>query len=101
MEQQLPSSQLVEQLSSITGEHTSLVTLLIPSTTKDITSYSQMINSELTTASNVKNRQNRNQIVQSLKSIQEELKHYRSVPENGLALFASSALLSLNNQSCV
>ncbi len=82
------SFNLLQSLSLVRGEHTGLVSVLIPANTNDISSYSQLISSELATAVNIKDKNNRKNVLSSLKCLSERLKTYRSVPETGLAMYA-------------
>lgn len=66
---------------------TSVITLLVPPNDQ-INKVQNLITTELSTASNVKNRLNRLAIESSLASIQNKLKLYRHTPKNGLIVLS-------------
>jgi peptide chain release factor subunit 1 len=53
-----------------------------------------MLMSELTTASNIKDKNNRKNVTTALKSIIEKLKMQKVCPDNGLAIFAGHVHVS-------
>lgn len=69
------------------GFGTSLVSLYIPPKCQPCY-YNNFIRQELSTANNIKSKQVRNNVQSALKSIQQGLKLYKEIPENGLAIFA-------------
>jgi peptide chain release factor subunit 1 len=52
--------------------------------------YNDLVKRELATAANIKSKKIRNGIQSGWKSIQQRLKLYKNLPENGLALFAGT-----------
>lgn len=83
----------MQQLEEHKGDGTSLVTYLIPSQTAMSQSLSHLTQ-ELTTAANIKDRQNRQAVQAALRHAIARLKTFRDVPETGLALFSS-------HESCI
>lgn len=71
----------------MSGSGTSLVSLYIPSGSR-IHDYNNLIKHELSTANNIKSKKVKNNVQSALKSIQQRLKLHKTVPENGLAIFA-------------
>ena len=88
-EQKIELEELVETLSSIRGRHTELVTVLIP-TGQNINLVSKQLESEKSTAANIKSKQTRTNVISAIEMIIRKLKEYRKTPENGLALFAGN-----------
>ncbi len=81
--------ELISILESIRGRHTELVTVMIPSETNIFTVVRQL-ESEASTAENIKSKATRTAVVASIEAILRELKKYKKTPENGLALFAGN-----------
>ena len=80
---------LVEELEAIKGRHTELVSVLIP-IGQNIHSVSKQLESEKSTANNIKSKQTRTAVIDSLDRIIRELKNYKKTPDNGLALFSGN-----------
>ena len=78
--------KITKTLKSYRGNGTSLITLLIPPTDQ-ISKITKLLTEEYHSASNVKSRVNRQSICDALTSVQQKLKLYRAVPDNGLAIF--------------
>src|SRR5438128_1862967 len=71
----------------MSGHGTSLISLYLPAHSQSF-DYNQMIKQEYATAGNIKSKKVRNNVQTGLKSIQEKLKLYRKLPDNGLTIFA-------------
>lgn len=82
--------ELVETLEAIKGRHTELVTVFIPAGF-NINHVSKQLETERSTAKNIKSTGTRKNVIDSLDIILRELKKYKKTPENGLALFAGNA----------
>lgn len=68
-----------------------MISLIIPP--KDqIARYGKMLNDELGTASNIKNRVNRLSVLSAITSAQQKLKLYNKVPPNGLVIYCGTVL---------
>jgi peptide subunit release factor 1 (eRF1)/intein/homing endonuclease len=80
---------IVNLLGSIRGRHTELVTVLIPAETNIYTVLRQL-EAEASTADNIKSKQTRTAVIDSIEMIIRELKNYRQTPKNGLALYAGN-----------
>jgi len=79
--------EIITQLKTARGQHTSMVTFLI-SSGSNLWLSNQKITKELGTATNIKDKNNRKKVISSLKSIQERLSNYQTCPSTGLALFS-------------
>lgn len=78
----------------MSGNGTSLISLYIPAG-GHIATYQTLVKQELATASNIKSKKVRHGVQSGLDMIRRKLKDYRTVPENGLAIFAGI------NESCI
>ncbi len=77
----------LEYLSQCCGSGTSLVTLIARAGTK-AADLSQLITKEIGAATNIKDRKNRNGVLDALRSIHQYTKSLSSLPETGVAIFA-------------
>jgi peptide chain release factor subunit 1 len=81
--------ELVALLEKIKGRHTELVTVMIPAGfSKD--SVVRQLEAERSTAENIKSKQTRTAVIDSLDMIIRELKGVKQTPKNGLAAFAGN-----------
>jgi peptide chain release factor subunit 1 len=79
--------RLVKELSSARSfSSTSLISILIPPGTQ-LAKLSTMIHVELATASNIKQRVNKNLVIEALKSVQQRMKLVTKIPHNGLCMY--------------
>ncbi len=81
--------EIIEELSKIRGRHTELVTVYIPAG-QNINVVAKQIDSEKSTADNIKSKSTRKNVLDSLESIGRELKLYKKTPDNGLAIFCGN-----------
>jgi len=81
--------ELVEELGSIRGRHTELVTVLIPAGA-NIYTIADQIAAEQSTADNIKSKTTRKNVIDALETVGRELKKYRQTPANGMALFCGN-----------
>lgn len=88
-EQRAELEEIVETLSQIKGRHTELVSVLIPPDT-NINIVTRQLESEKSTASNIKSKQTRSAVITALETIIRKLKEYKKTPDNGLALYAGN-----------
>ncbi len=79
----------LEDLQAYRGMGTELVTLYIPPT-RQLGDVNGMLRDELGQSSNIKSKQTRDAVGQALTSILARLKNYKTVPENGLAVFVGN-----------
>ena len=82
-------NELIETISNIKGRHTELVTVYIPSGA-NINLTSNQLESERSTAENIKSKQVRSNVIDALNMIVRELKNYKQTPPNGLAIFCGN-----------
>lgn len=85
----LELEELLEELEKIRGSHTELVSVYIPSG-QNINVVGKQIEDEKGTASNIKSKVNRKNVVDALESISRELKKYKQTPENGMVIFCGN-----------
>ena len=87
--EKLELEEKIEELEAVKGRHTELVSVYIPAG-QNINTVSKQLESEKSTASNIKSKQTRTSVIDSLERIIRELKNYKQTPDNGLALFAGN-----------
>jgi peptide chain release factor subunit 1 len=81
--------ELIDRLEKVKGRHTELVTVMIPAGfSKD--SVVRQLEAERSTAENIKSKQTRGAVIDSLDAIIRELKQLKQTPPNGLAAFAGN-----------
>ena len=80
---------LIRELEGYRGRHTELVTIYVPSG-YNINIISNQIDSEKSTAENIKSKATRKNVLDALDKISRHLKLYRQTPPNGLALFSGN-----------
>ncbi|MCL4396881.1 peptide chain release factor aRF-1 [Candidatus Parvarchaeota archaeon] len=80
---------LINYLEGIKGRHTELVTVYVPGGFNLDLIRSQLAD-EKSTATNIKDRNNRKNVIDALEKIMNELKLIRSTPENGLVIFCGN-----------
>jgi peptide chain release factor subunit 1 len=81
--------KMINELSSIAGHGTELVTVYVPPRRPLFDVISQLRN-EAGTASNIKSDLTRNHVQDALSTTIEYLKKYRTTPENGLVVFCGA-----------
>ncbi|MEK6875699.1 MAG: peptide chain release factor aRF-1 [Nanoarchaeota archaeon] len=81
--------ELIEELSQYKGRHTELITVYVPAG-YDVNAVSRQLDSEKSTAKNIKSTTTRKNVIDALEKINRELKEYKKTPENGLALFSGN-----------
>jgi len=79
----------LEELSEIRGRHTELVTVYIPSGF-NMNTVSKQLDAEKSTASNIKSKTTRTNVLDALERITRAMKLYKKTPENGIAIFAGN-----------
>ncbi len=81
--------ELISKLEKVRGRHTELVTVMIPAGfNKD--AVVRQLEAERSTAENIKSKQTRTAVIDSLDTIIRELKQIKLTPPNGLAAFAGN-----------
>lgn len=81
--------ELVAKLEKIKGRHTELVTVMVPAGF-NISAVVRQLEAECSTAENIKSKQTRTAVIDSLDAIIRELKQLKQTPPNGLAAFAGN-----------
>jgi peptide chain release factor subunit 1 len=81
--------ELVSLLDDIRGSHTELVTVLIPAGA-NINLVTRQLESEKSTAANIKSKTTRDNVTSALDSIIRKLKEFKTTPKNGLAIFSGN-----------
>ena len=80
----------LELFERIKGRHTELISVYVPDK-YDINKVAQQIRQEIGTASNIKDKNTKKNVVGALERIDRYLKHFKVTPENGLILFCGNA----------
>lgn len=81
--------RFVRELKQIRGLHTELVTVYIPAG-YELIKIIQHLQQEQGTASNIKDKTNRQNVVDSLERMVRHLRLFKSTPPNGLAVFSGN-----------
>lgn len=81
--------KFINKLSLIRGRHTELVSVYIPQD-YDLNKIINHISQEQGTASNIKDKATRTNVIDSLERMIRHLRLYKRTPENGLAVFAGN-----------
>jgi len=79
----------IEELESVRGRHTELVTVMIP-VDFNIHSVTKQLEAERSTAENIKSKATRSAVTDSIDMIIRFLKGTKQTPPNGLALYAGN-----------
>lgn len=87
--QRLHFEEQLEELESKRGQHTELVTVMIPAGF-NIHAVTKQLEAEASTAENIKSKQTRTAVTGAIEMIIRTLKSYKQTPPNGLALFAGN-----------
>jgi len=87
--QKLELEEKVEELEAVRGRHTELVTVMIPAGF-NIHTVTKQLEAEKSTATNIKSKQTRTAVIDSLDIIIRNLKTYKKTPDSGLAIFAGN-----------
>jgi len=87
--EKLELEEKIEELEAVRGRHTELVTVMIPAGF-NIHSVTKQLEAEKSTAANIKSKQTRSAVIDSLETIIRHIKTYKKTPENGVALYAGN-----------
>ncbi len=79
----------LSQLRSYRGRHTELISIYIPDG-YDINLVAQRVRDEYSTASNIKSKTTRKNVLAALEKISQFLKLYRTTPKGGLVIFCGN-----------
>jgi len=88
-QEQVKLRKFVNELKSIRGRHTELVSIYIPAG-YDMNKIINHVAQEQGTASNIKDKTTRNNVIDSLEKIVRHLRLFKRTPDNGLAVFAGN-----------
>src|SRR3989338_6114128 len=81
--------KFVQELRAIRGRHTELVTVYIPSG-YDLNKIIAHLAQEQGTASNIKDKTTRTNVIDSLERMIRHLRLFKQTPPNGLAIFSGN-----------
>ena len=81
--------KFVEQLASYRGRHTELVSVYIPAG-YELVKIINHLKEEQGTASNIKDKRTRTNVIDSLEKMIRHLRLFKKTPENGLAVFSGN-----------
>jgi peptide chain release factor subunit 1 len=83
--------KLITTLQAARGNGTSMISLIVPP--KDqVSRVNKMLGDEYGTASNIKSRVNRLSVLGAITSVQQRLKLFNRIPDNGLVIFCGEIL---------
>lgn len=82
----------VKMLAEAKGNGTSMISLIIPPD-KSLSVVNTMLTTEYGTATNIKSRVNRLSVLSAISSAQQKLKQFKTLPENGIALFCGEMMI--------
>jgi len=82
--------QFIFELEKIKGRHTELVSVYIPAG-YDMIKIIQHLQQEQGTASNIKDKNTRTKVIDSIEKMVQHLRLFKSTPKNGLAVFSGDA----------
>ena len=85
----LEFEEFVDNLSKIRGRHTELVTVLIPAEF-NVNEVVKQLEGEKSTASNIKSRVTRNNVIEAIEKVIRELKLGPQKYKNGLAVYCGN-----------
>lgn len=80
---------LIKKLAAIRGRHTELITIYVPSGS-NLNIVADQVKQEQGTASNIKSKTVRKNVLAALEKTTQHLKYYRQTPQNGLAIFCGN-----------
>jgi peptide chain release factor subunit 1 len=88
-EEKLKLKKLIRELEKIRGRHTELVSVYVPSG-HNLVDVSNQLFQEKGTASNIKSKTTRKNVLTALEKIIQHLKLFRKTPDNGLVVFCGN-----------
>lgn len=92
--------KLIQSLSRARGNGTSMISFIIPPG-EQIARSARLLAEEYGTASNIKNRVNRQSVLDAISSTQNRLKLYNKIPETGLVIYCGTILTDDNKEKLV
>jgi len=85
----LRAQRMLEQLEALQGRGTELVSVYVPPG-KQVSEVMNDLRNEFGTAVNIKSKTTRKNVQDALTKVMERLKLFKSIPPNGVAVFAGS-----------
>ena len=82
-------SILIKRLESIRGRHTELITVYVPAG-YSLQAIVKQLEAEKSTATNIKSKGTRNNVIDAIEKILRELRNLKEAPENGLVIFCGN-----------
>eukprot|EP01096_Ripella_sp_DP13-Kostka_P012285 TRINITY_DN509_c1_g1_i1.p1 TRINITY_DN509_c1_g1~~TRINITY_DN509_c1_g1_i1.p1 ORF type:complete len:433 (-),score=210.18 TRINITY_DN509_c1_g1_i1:346-1644(-) len=92
--------KLIQNLDAAKGNGTSMISLIMPPK-EDISRVNRMLTTEYGTASNIKDRVNRQSVLSAITSTQQKLRQFNRTPDNGLVIFCGTILTEDNKEKRV
>ncbi len=89
MESKTKLKRIIQELEKYRGRHTELITVYIPAG-YNINVIAKQLEAEKSTASNIKSKTTRKNVIDALEKIIRHLKLYKQTPANGLAIFCGN-----------
>ncbi len=80
----------LEEIASIKGQHTELISLYIPPD-KQISDVTAQLRDEYSQSSNIKSKQTRKNVLSAIESIMSQLRYFKNPPPNGMVFFVGEA----------
>ena len=93
-QERMEFAEFVKKMKAFRGRHTELVTVLIPAD-YNVHEVVKQVEAEKGTATNIKSRVTKNNVIEALEKIARELKNGPSKYEKGIASKALSLIFSL------
>ena len=87
--ERLEFKRKLEELRKHRGRHTELVTIMVPAG-YDLNLINNQISQEKSTASNIKSKKTRTNVMTALEKIQQHLSLFKKTPDMGLAVFSGN-----------
>ncbi len=81
--------EVVEDLESVRGNQTELISVYIP-TGQNLNTVRNQMEEEKGTAENIKSKSTRKNVISALETISRDLKNYKKTLENGMAIFCGN-----------
>ncbi len=97
-QEQKDFKEFVEKITKFRGRHTELVTVLIPAG-YNVNEVVKQLEAEKSTASNIKSRSTKNNVIEALEKIARELKQGPQKYTNGIAIFCGNTSLDEGKQN--
>ena len=87
--QRIKLEDLISELEQYRGRHTELITIYAPAGA-NINQINSQVEQEKSTAINIKSKSNRKNVLDALERISRNLKLFKQIPKNGLAIFCGN-----------